>query len=39
MASSADAVDYSKWTVNLLKAECERLGLKKSGKKQDLLTR
>ena len=30
---------HSKWTVNLLKAECARFGLKKSGKKLDLVTR
>ena len=40
MASIEASSDrYSSWTLNLLKVECGRLGLKKSGKKQELLDR
>ena len=35
----AVSADFSKWTVNLLKEECGKLGLKKSGKKSELVAR
>ncbi len=31
--------DLSTWTLSLLKQFCDRHGLKKSGKKEDVLTR
>ena len=36
---AAGSKDPSVWTVALLRTFCEQHGLKRSGKKQDLLTR
>ena len=37
--SMEGADDLSKWTLSLLRDFCQRHGLKKSGKKEDVLTR